>query len=197
MFVNTSSSRSSASTCAPCFLIERAKKLGRIISEREVDLRPFDVESSIKRSLFLVTQAYSQKKIDVTLSIKKQGAQVLADDLLDEVFTNILSNSVHYTESDQVPVEIDVEEARIEGKPGRYLKITFTDWGRGIPDSMKEEVFARYLKTAHGTGLGLSIVYALVVERYSGEVRVMNRVEEDYAKGTRVLVWLPLAVDEK
>ncbi len=40
----------------------------------------------------------------------KSGSRVLADNLLEEAFTNILSNSVNYTETDEVPVEVQVEE---------------------------------------------------------------------------------------
>ena len=121
---------------------------------------------------------------------------MLADNLLEEAFTNILSNSVNYTETDEVPVEVQVEEteeAILDGKRMPYWKITFTDHGKGIPDKMKDKIFTRYLNTATGAGLGLSIVYALVVERYSGKVTITDRVKGDYAKGTKVEVWLPKA----
>jgi signal transduction histidine kinase len=109
------------------------------------------------------------------------------------VFTNILSNSVNYTERDTVPVEIEVREATLEGKPGAYWKTTFTDRGKGIPDEIKKKIFERYHKTATGKGLGLSIVYALAVERYSGKLKITNRVEGDLTKGTRIELWLPQA----
>ncbi len=171
-------------------LIDRAKKLGRVITQDEIQLRPVDLESSIRRSIALVTASHPDRRINPTFSVEK-GAQVVADDMLEEVFTNILSNSVNYTEKDEVPVEIEVEGATLEGKPGTYWKIMFTDQGKGIPESLKEQVFARYLKTASGTGLGLSIVYALAVERYSGKVKLTNRVEGDHTKGTRIELWLP------
>jgi len=109
------------------------------------------------------------------------------------VFANVLSNSVNYTETDDVPVEIRVDEATVEGKPGRYWKVISTDQGKGIPDEMKDKIFDRYQKTASGSGLGLSIVYALAVERYSGNIKIANRVEDDYTKGTRIEIWLPMA----
>ena len=56
---------------------------------------------------------------------------------------------------------------------------------------MKETLSTRYLKTSSGTGLGLSIVYALAVERYFGKLRITNRVEGEYTKGTRIELWLP------
>lgn len=174
-------------------LIDRAKKLGRIIAQQEVELQPMDLESAIRRSIALVAIGYPEKKIEPTISLES-GAQVLADDLLDEVFTNVISNSVRYTEGGVVPVEIEVTSESPDGEEERaYWRIHLTDRGRGIPDELKNGVFSRYMKSAHGTGLGLSIVYALVTERYAGRVSVADRVSGDHTKGTRVELLLPRA----
>jgi signal transduction histidine kinase len=144
----------------------------------------------------LIIKAYPDRSVHLSTSVKSD-ARVVADDLLEEVFTNILSNSVNYTERDEVPVEVEVEEERgkkiLDQKPRPYWKISFTDHGKGISDRMKETIFTRYLSTATGAGLGLSIVHALVVERYSGKVAITDRVERDSSKGTKVEVWLPKA----
>jgi len=174
-------------------LIDRAKKLGRIISQTEIELLPVNLKDSLQTSVALIIKSHPQRSINLSSSVMA-GARVFADNLLEEAFTNILSNSVNYTETDEVPVEIQVEEteeAILEGRRTPYWKITFTDHGKGIPDKMKDKIFTRYLNTATGAGLGLSIVYALVVERYSGKVTITDRVKGDYAKGTKVEVWLP------
>ncbi len=176
-------------------LIDRAKKLGRIISQAEIELYPVDLEDSLQTSVALIIKSHPQRSINLSASVKS-GARVLADNLLEEAFTNILSNSVNYTETDKVPVEVQVEEteeAIVDAKRRPYWKITFTDHGKGIPDKMKDKIFARYLSTASGAGLGLSIVYALVVERYSGKAVLSDRVKGDFTKGTKVEVWLPKA----
>ena len=176
-------------------LIDRAKKLGRIISQTEIELHPVDLKDSLQTSVALIIKSHPQRSINLSSSVKS-GARVFADNLLEEAFTNILSNSVNYTETDEVPVEVQVEETEeviLEGKRTPYWKITFTDHGKGIPDKMKDKIFTRYLNTATGAGLGLSIVYALVVERYSGKVTITDRVKGDYTKGTKVEVWLPKA----
>jgi signal transduction histidine kinase len=145
----------------------------------------------------LIAKAYPAKSI-VLSSPLKTTSKVIADDLLDEVFVNVLSNAVKYTSGAQVPVDITIEEVEEagnadEGETGRgrrHLKVSITDHGKGIPDVMKEEAFTRYQKSASGSGLGLSIDYALVVDRYSGRVRVLDRVQGDYSKGTSVEIWL-------
>jgi signal transduction histidine kinase len=175
-------------------LVSRAKLLGSIISQPDTQLHPVDLEASLRRSAELVVSANPRKKVDTSFNTGSR-AQVQADELLDEAFTNILSNSVNYTETDVVPVEIAVEQATITsgGTPSAGWKITFTDHGRGIPDEMKKDLFTRYLRTSQGTGLGLSIVYVLVVDRYSGSLKVTDRVEGDPSQGTKIEVWLPEA----
>jgi len=176
-------------------LIERAKNLGKIISQQEVKLSPIDLGESLRRSIDLVSKAHREKKVNTTVALKSR-ALVVADEFLDEVFTNILSNAVNYTEGQDVPLDISIEEAvgSDENHVGKlYYRISFADHGRGIPDQVKPRVFTRYLETARGSGLGLSIVYALVVDRYSGRVEVRNRVEGDYQQGTVIEVWLPKA----
>ena len=177
-------------------LIERAKNLGKIISQQEVKLYPIDLGESLRRSIDVVIKAYREKAIIPSFALKDR-VFVEADEFLDEVFTNILSNSINYTESQDVPLEISVEEATASDEnqiEKRYYKIALTDQGRGIPDEAKARVFTRYLDTARGSGLGLSIVYALVVDRYLGKVHVKNRVEGDYRRGTVIEVWLPKAL---
>jgi two-component system, OmpR family, sensor histidine kinase VicK len=186
-------------------LIERAKKLGRIVSQDHFELRPVNLQDTLMKSMEVITKAHPDRPIEPVYSVQNE-AQVLADGFLEDVFTNLLSNSVKYTENDSIRLEIKVEEepagdgeeaAAAEhaegGRSHRYWKITFTDEGRGISDDLKTRVFTRYLDSAHGSGLGLSIVYALVVERYSGKIRVCDRVKGDHTKGTVMEVRLPAA----
>ncbi|MDG6999027.1 MAG: hypothetical protein JRN15_07930, partial [Nitrososphaerota archaeon] len=150
-------------------LVDRAKRLGRIVGQTDIEIHPVDLKDTLQKSIDLIKKSHPRRSINLSSSLKI-GARVLADDLLEEAFTNILSNSVNYTETDEVPVEIEAEEVEegIETERKSYWKIVFVDHGKGIPDNLKDKIFTRYLQTATGAGLGLSIVHALVVERYFG-----------------------------
>jgi signal transduction histidine kinase len=192
-------------------LLDKARKLGKILSEQAPKLYPVNLIESIGRSIGLVREAYPEKIIHVKKQYEieevggdtkrsgrigqppQQTANVLADNLLDEVFVNLLSNSVKYTDGNNVHIEIIVKqefgERQREG--GAFWKVVIIDHGIGIPDDLKGNIFGRYFGSKIGTGLGMSIVRGLLVERYHGKINVRNTVPGDYSKGTTVDVWLP------
>ena len=108
---------------------------------------------------------------------------IMAEDLLEEIFINLFSNSVKYTESSEVKIDVLIREYFIA--EAKYWMITVSDYGKGIPDSMKKELFNRFYSKAKGSGLGLSIVKTLV-ERYKGKIWVGDRVYKDYKQGNYI-----------
>jgi len=179
-------------------LIERAKKLGRITSEENVRLTATNVKESLDRSIALVRRAHPEKHIEYSYSSNDLAAEAISDELLDEVFVNIFSNSVRYTKLDDVSINVRLENPDEDdddgGSPGttrrHYWRISITDHGVGVPDELKEKVFRRYLDGATGSGLGLSIVRALVVDRYAGNVMIKDRVPGRHSEGAVVEIWL-------
>ena len=175
-------------------LIERAKKLGSILSAGEVEAEPISLRWSFQRSMSLVKKSNPSVKLKLKSNLT---GSVLADGLLDEVFVNVLSNAVKYSGGNSARIEAVQEQAELRWNPhGRGVpcwKVSISDHGRGIPDNQKASIFKRYLETAKGSGLGLSIVHALVTDRYRGRVLVRDRVPGDYSKGTTVEIWLPRA----
>jgi signal transduction histidine kinase len=173
-------------------LLDRARSLGKILSEQNPRLYPVDLLESVERSLGLIRRAHPEKEISFHLEPRDSpnfGLKVVADELLDEVFANLFANCVKYTNSREVFIEVVIEGAVPDSQ--NFVKISISDMGMGIPDALKEGIFTRYVRNARGTGLGMSIVHALVVERYGGKIRVTNRVQDDYSKGTKVEIWLP------
>ena len=175
-------------------LIERAKKLGAIMTAKSVELGPTSLKGSLERSVQLV------RKGNPTVALRVEGrltGRVLADGLLDEVFVNLISNSVKYTTGSKVTVMVSQAPGELpkrRGGPARKCwKISVSDRGKGRPDHQMNWLFRRYLESAKGSGLGLSIVYALVTERYGGTVVLKDRVEGDFARGTTAEILLPRA----
>ena len=91
------------------------------------------------------------------------------------------------------------EELEDAGDNGRNCyKVSVEDNGPGIPDYMKEKILNRLQRgetKAKGLGLGLYLVKSLV-ESYHGRVMVEDRVPGDHRKGSRFIVYLPVAEGE-
>ncbi len=155
-------------------LVDKAQKLGRILSQGKPKLHPVDLIQSIDKSLLLVKKASPNKEIKESRKIIAKGnipappkISVLADDLLDEVFVNLFSNAAKYTEGPRAQIEITIQE---EDKSQWEIRVA--DHGRGIFKDQKDSIFSRYTSKKKGSGLGMSIVHALVVGRYGGKVWV-------------------------
>jgi CheY-like chemotaxis protein len=75
--------------------------------------------------------------------------------------------------------------------PGRFVVVTVSDTGTGIPPETLDKVFDPFFTTkpvGKGTGLGLSQVYGIA--RQSGGTA---RLHSEMGKGTAVEIWLAIA----
>ncbi|MDD1715907.1 MAG: ATP-binding protein, partial [Methanolinea sp.] len=118
---------------------------------------------------------------DTEISYNGCSAKVYGDDLIGEIFTNLIGNSVRYG-GPGVQVEIAVSPVRIG-----EVSVSIADTGPGIPDELKRVIFQRFSQIeSHGTGkgLGLYIVNSLL-DRYGGTIRVEDRVPGSYERGAR------------
>jgi len=111
-------------------------------------------------------------------------ATVLADNLLPEVFANLIGNAKKFGGP---AVEITV---RVEDR-GDEVEVSIEDTGPGIPD--KNGAFRRFGKgegSLAGAGLGLYIC-RMLIERYGGSIRVDDRVEGRPEEGVAIHFSLP------
>jgi len=115
--------------------------------------------------------------------------RVLANDLLLDVFSNIIGNSVKHS-SGPLSIDICLKSAVMDGK--LHCIVSIEDDGPGIPDDVKSQLFTGHQrgKLIMGGGLGLYLVKTLV-EDFHGKVGVEDRIAGDYTKGCRFIVMLP------
>ncbi|NLA99676.1 MAG: HAMP domain-containing histidine kinase [Methanomicrobiales archaeon] len=106
---------------------------------------------------------------------------VIADDLLAEVFSNLLGNAMKHGGPD-VDIAVMVEDN------GAEVTVSVEDTGPGVPDRVKPRLFNRLSRGESGvagTGLGLYIC-RMLIERYGGRIRVDDRVPGHPESGTAI-----------
>ncbi|MDQ2686118.1 MAG: HAMP domain-containing histidine kinase, partial [Thermoproteota archaeon] len=172
-------------------LLDNIRRLERLYTQKDLKLIPKNLPDAINNAHTTLKQTlYNNnplgKTIRFSLNIEdnnnnSSAINITAEDLLEEIFINLFSNSVKYAGSSEVKIDVLIKEYFIAEV--KYWMITIADNGNGIPDTIKKELFNRFYSKAKGTGLGLSIVKTLV-ERYKGKIWVGDRVYEDYKQGT-------------
>jgi signal transduction histidine kinase len=177
--------------------VDNIRRLERLYRQKDLKLVSRNLPDAINNAYSTVERTLYDnnphgKKI--SLSMAHGGhpldMNIMAEDLLDEIFINLFSNTIKYTDSSQVKIDVTINDYFI-GET-KYWMITISDYGKGIPDTMKKELFERFYSKAKGSGLGLSIVRALV-ERYRGKIWVGDKVYKDYTKGTTFGMIFPAA----
>ena len=168
-------------------LVDNIRRLEKLYIQKDIKLVSTNLPDAISNAYSTVEQTLYEnnphgKKISINMTYSNlHDINIMAEDLLDEIFINLFSNTVKYTDSSEVKIDVIIKDYFI-GET-KYWMITISDYGKGIPDLMKRELFERFYSKAKGSGLGLSIARALV-ERYRGKIWVGDKVYEDYTKGT-------------
>lgn len=118
---------------------------------------------------------------------------------MQQLFTNLLSNSLKYAKEDVAPViDISCKEitAKYESKlkdqsSKKYYKIEFTDNGIGFDQENAEKIFLLFNRLHgkteyHGTGVGLAICKK-IIETHDGEIFATSQPNV----GTTFTIYLP------
>jgi PAS domain S-box-containing protein len=117
---------------------------------------------------------------------------------LQQIISNLLMNALQAMRGlngqvllrlDRIRFETPEADGRGQVPPGEYARITVSDQGVGMPESVQRRVFEPFFTTkplGQGTGLGLAVVHG-VVARHGGHLRLRSEA----GKGTTFEVYLP------
>lgn len=150
-----------------------------INGDESLELEPISLDRILTIELEKRREAFEDAEITMA-EPPDSGTHVLANELLSSVFRNLINNGIQHNDSDEPVISLTVEDH------GEYVHVRVADNGPGIPDEMKERLFAEGEKglESQGTGIGLFLVQSLV-ESYGGDVWVEDRVESPSDEGTQ------------
>jgi PAS domain S-box-containing protein len=173
-------------------LISNVRTLSEL-EDKEIITHRVEIGSFLKNSITFVENAYEERNVNISVSSIDGNYFTNANELLQDVFENVLINGVKYNENSNVEISINISKQEIEEK--NYFKIEFIDNGIGVAENRKEVIFMsgnRELKGSKGMGLGLSLVNE-ILQIFNGKIWVEDKVKGDYTKGSKFIILLPEA----
>jgi two-component system, OmpR family, phosphate regulon sensor histidine kinase PhoR len=143
--------------------------------ESRMSFRYFNIDNYIKEIMKEFNALAAEKNLDLIYYPVRENLQLFGDkNKLKQVFVNLLTNSIKYTEEGKVEVLVE-EEAK-------FAKIIIRDTGIGIPKEDTERIFERFYRVdkarsraVGGTGLGLAIVKH-IIEAHGSKVGVASTI---------------------
>jgi two-component system NtrC family sensor kinase len=183
-------------------VIQETKRCAAIIRrlldfarEKTPEKKFCDVNNLLEETAHLIAQAAHVEDVEVVMDLDQGLPSIWIDeDLIKQVFMNILVNAQHAIEGEgSITVQTrflpEFRPAESDVEAGPMVEISVTDTGCGIPDDELQRIFDPFFTTkgvGKGTGLGLSVSHG-TVRAHGGEIEVESTVGE----GTKFSVFLP------
>ena len=172
-------------------LVSNVRKLSQL-EDIQRSMQPTEICKVLKKAIDFLHKSTQGRKVNIQFDISDKNLFVRANDLLLDVFENILINAANHNKNPIIEILIRISKKQKEEK--NFLKLELIDNGYGIPDTQKRIIFKsgyKNSKTTKGMGFGLTLVKK-IVDSYKGEIWVEDKVKGDHTKGSNFVLLIPL-----
>ncbi len=162
--------------------------------EMQLSIQPADVYPIIEDALDSAAPLLDSKPSIALSADVAEGLPLVPLDArrARQIFTNLLTNAIKYTEQGEVHFSVQVDAAR------QMLEVQVRDTGIGIPPEEQDRIFEAFERSQsvrqlaiEGTGLGLAITRFLV-QAHGGRISLTSEV----GVGSTFTVLLPLTTPD-
>lgn len=174
-------------------LIRDILELSKIESKRiAMEFSPIHLSTFFQSLVEFMRPEAEKKKISLSLHVPEELFMEGDEDKLRQIFTNLLSNAINYTQEGG-RVQLMARDMH-PNEQGDTVEFIVKDSGLGIPKKDLPRIFERFYRvdkarsrSSGGTGLGLSIVKHLV-DLHHGSIKV----ESELGLGSSFVIEMPL-----
>ncbi|MCX8058479.1 MAG: ATP-binding protein [Spirochaetes bacterium] len=161
--------------------------LGKLENTYSISIEEIDIKELINLSCELFKKDIENKNLKLILELDLIKNNIIKTDRfkLEQVFINIISNSIKYTDKGYIKIFGEEED--------NSIIICIEDTGIGIPEKYLERIFERFFvidksrsKKLAGTGLGLSIV-----KHITNLLNIKVKLISEENKGTKFFLHIP------
>ena len=147
----------------------------------ELDIKEFNIQKWLKQTNSIISLKAKEKGLEYLVKIEEEVPAFLFGDPLKlrQVFINLTSNAVKFTETGKVDVVVSKLE---EVDNDVFIKFTVTDTGIGVAEEKLTKIFDSFSQVDSsskrmysGTGLGLTISKKMV-KLMGGEIGVNSEI---------------------
>ena len=182
-------------------LINEVLEMSKIESGKvELKDEPFNLAELVESLVSMMNPQIEARSHTLELQVEElEHRHVLGDSLrLQQVFTNLMGNSVKYTPDGGV-LKLAVSEKPFDRAGCGCYEFVFEDNGMGMSEDYVQRIFEPFSRAEdqrvdkiQGTGLGMAITRS-IVQMMDGDIQVESRLGE----GTRFTVTVYLKLQEK
>ncbi len=154
-----------------------------------VNKKPVDPIAVLKRVLDIFKTKLTKHQITIQSDLERDKKCLITGDAdrLSQLFTNLLENTIRYTDK---PGVLKIRQEQTDGRLAFY----FEDSGPGVPQQSLERLFDRLYRvdisrarSEGGSGLGLSICKS-IVDIHNGKITADNAP----SGGLRIQIFFPI-----
>ncbi len=141
------------------------QKVRTLREAQDEEIEEVDITSAVDEAVEQAERTGENAGMKIERDCPKRGCMVEAGSLINNVFLNIIENSIKHSEGSKLKVRGEVKEDEVV--------CIFEDNGKGIPEEDKQDIFEKGYTTdeERGTGLGLFLV-KMLLDIYEGEIEV-------------------------
>ena len=154
--------------------------------EIELELTNYSLVEQMNRVISTQENQAMEKNIEIVFEMPKKEIFIEGDEQrLEQVWTNIISNAIKYTNEGGL-ITITMK------KNSKDIEISIEDTGIGMSKEVVSHIFERFyredkVRNVEGNGLGLAIVKS-IVDLHHGKIDILSQVDV----GTNFIVRLPI-----
>ena len=154
--------------------------------EIELEISTYSLIEQMNRVISTQENQAMEKNIEIEFQVPKKDIVIDGDEQrLEQVWTNIVSNAIKYT-NDGGLITISMK------KTSKEVEVSIEDTGIGMSKEVVSHIFERFYRedkarNVEGNGLGLAIVKS-IVDLHNGKIDILSQVDV----GTVFIVKLPI-----
>lgn len=154
--------------------------------EIELEISNYSLVNQMNRVISTQENQATEKNIEIVFETPKKDIFIDGDEQrLEQVWTNIISNAIKYTNEGGL-ITITMK------KSSKDIEVSIEDTGIGMSKEVVSHIFERFYRedkarNVEGNGLGLAIVKS-IVDLHHGKIDILSQVDV----GTNFIVKLPI-----